>query len=94
MSDLSPQEREILNQVKLGIAGERFIESPLGGEIIKRAQMDHDDAMSELMDVDPNDALLIRDIQNRARLPIMLLQYLNDIVEEGRQAEKLISGEE
>ena len=94
MSDMSPQEREILSMVQLGIDGERFIASNLGGELTRRMQMDHDAAMSDLLTVDPHDACLIQDIQNRAKLPIMLLQYLNDVVEEGRQAEKLITGEE
>lgn len=91
---MNPQERELLNQVALGIEGERFVSTTFGLELVKRLQVDHDDAMSELLDADPFNNQVIREIQNRAKLPIMFLQYLNDIVEEGRQAEKLLSGEE
>jgi len=80
--------------VELGIEGERFVASNLGAELTKRMQMDHDNAMCELLSVNPCNAESVREIQNRARLPIMLMQYLNDIIEEGHQAENIISGEE
>jgi len=92
--DMSPRDRDLLKQVELGIAGERFLESQLGAELIRRMEIDHDDAMSELLEADPFDNKKIREIQNRAKLPIMFLQYLNDIISEGQQAEKTANGEE
>lgn len=92
----SEETRELLNMVELGVEGEKFLATNLGGALISRMQQDHDAAMTALLQAD---ALFIgttgiQTLQNKAKLPLLILAYLNDIVEEGRQAEQIMNDKE
>ena len=91
MSVIDTEEgRRLLTMVEIGIDAEVFLAGNLGGEILNRIMQDREDALAKLEDVDPYNAKEVQTAQNNARLPIMFLQYLNDCVQEGKQAERML----
>ena len=92
MSVIDTEEgRKLLTMVEIGIDAEVFLAGKLGGEIFNRIMQDREDALNRLEDVDPYDAKAVQAAQNNAKLPIMFLQYLNDCIQEGNQAERVLN---
>lgn len=92
MSVIDTEEgRKLLTMVEIGIDAEAFLAGKLGGEIFNRIMQDREDALNRLEDVDPYDAKAVQAAQNNAKLPIMFLQYLNDCIQEGNQAERVLN---
>jgi hypothetical protein len=86
-------ERDLLAGISLGIDAQRFLETPLGVELVKRCTENHEAALTELLEADPENAVEIRRLQCDARLPLMLLEYLNDVIGSGLVAEDQIQQE-
>lgn len=90
----SPEAQSLLQEVKLGIDALRFLESDLGGYIAERCISDRAAALEELADVDPFDYKAVSEAQTAVKLPTLLMQYINDAVQSGEQAERIITGPE
>ena len=88
----TPQGQQLLDQIQLGLDGESFLASRLGGYIIDRLIELQDEAYQQLMDADPFIPVQIVQAQNNVRIPAMVLQLINDCVQEGKQAERELLG--
>lgn len=83
----SPEAKELLRQMKVGIDMEAFINSSIGEYIVqKMLDMNHK-AMVALTDVDPEDSSKIRKLQNEAKIPVLMLQTINECIQEYKYAE-------
>ena len=90
----SPEAQALLKEVKLGIDALRFLDTDLGGYIADRCIEDRNTALEVLAEVDPFDYKAVSDAQMQVRLPTMLMQYINDVVQAGEQAERIVTGPE
>lgn len=91
MSVLDTDEgKKLLAQVEVGLDAEAFLAGKLGDYIYERVLADRDAALAALEVVDAHNPVEIIRAQNNARVPILFLRYLNDCIEEGKQAERLL----
>lgn len=82
--------KKLLAQVEVGLDAEAFLAGKLGEYILQRVVADRESALSQLEVVDAHNPTEVMKAQNDARVPVLFLQYLNDCIEEGRQAERLL----
>lgn len=90
----SPEAKSLLQEVKMGIDALRFMESDLGGFIAARCIADREAALEDLAEADPFDYKAVMQAQMEVKLPTMLMQYINDAVQAGEQAERILTGPE
>lgn len=83
----SPDIRELLKRVRIGQNAEAFLRTDLGGLMVERMSVLRRDALARLEDVDPSDSRAVMAAQNEARIPLMVLQAIDDAIEEGKLAE-------
>lgn len=81
---IPPEDQAV---VQLGIDVEHFLNSNLGRYVIKRAESQRDEAVSQLVDADAGDTALVRRMQNEVRLIDMFQQFLADAFTEGEAME-------
>lgn len=84
----SDDGKKLLAMVEVGIDAEVFLGGNLGGYILQRVMEDREAALNRLEVVDPSNAHEVRKAQDDARVPLMFLQYLNDCIQEGKNAER------
>lgn len=89
----SPEAKELLSQVQLGIDAEQFLASNLGGYLVEQLIEQRRDALNQLEDVDPFDNQAVRKCQDNARVPALCLQIIADCIQEGKQAERMLLDE-
>lgn len=83
-----------LETAKLGIEAEAFLRSSLGRYMVDRADMEIERAMVELVEADPEDARLNREIRNRIHVAKQIKQWIGEAINSGRVAhENLIERE-
>ena len=82
--------KKLLAQVEVGLDAEAFLSGTLGEYSSERIIDDREAALAELEVVDAHNPTEIIRAQNNARVPVLFLQYLNDCIEEGKQAERLL----
>jgi hypothetical protein len=87
-AELGQQARELLDQMALGIECQRFLQTKLGAELVRRCTENHDAAMTGLLDADPTNSKEIRRIQNDARIPLMILEFIDNVISSGEFAEE------
>ena len=77
---------DLLNVARLGIDAEVFAKSDVGQYMISKAQMEIDAEMSALVDADPEDHKLGREIRNKIHVARMFLSWLNEAIQVGEHA--------
>lgn len=102
---MSPEEQEAVAQeardraarfkvVEMGIEAERFITSPLGRYLIKRAEGEREQAVEALVQGNPADAETMRSLQNKVHVIDMVQQWLADAITEGHAMEQSLIEED
>jgi len=82
------EQRLLLSEVELGVAVEQFARSTVGKYLIDRSKGEAEDAIERLKTADPDNAKLIRDLQNEIWRAETFEKYLTDAILGGRNAEE------
>lgn len=90
----SPEERELMNAVQCGLEAEAFLGSYFGRDLLKRVDEDHKDALQKLVEADPEDPKLIRQLQNEVKIPLRALGYIKEIISFGQCADDTLNTKE
>lgn len=78
----------------LGIDVRYFCErDPIGRYLLRRAEADRQAALEALGEVDPINTLAIRALQDRARVPQLVVRWLEEAISAGEAAETRIEDE-
>ena len=84
-----------LRKVSLGIDVAHFItHDPVGIYLIEKAGEMRESARAALVDVAPNDVKEITRLQWNARVPDMVIEWLNLALDDAKAAEELIIAQE
>ena len=87
MSEPTREPRLLLAHVDIGLAIKQFLQSDVGQYLIGRAAETADEAMQKLKGADPEDAKLIRALQNEIKMADSFAQWITDGKLEGEHAE-------
>lgn len=87
----SPDVREMMERVRVGLHAEAFLRSDLGGYVMERMVMLRKDALTRLEEVDPTDARAVMTAQNEVRIPTMVLRAISDAIDDGKLAEERLT---
>lgn len=75
--------------IALGLDVKAFVRTDLGRAFVDRCNTMRQTALEELADADPEDPKAIRRLQNTAQCAGLLLTWLEEIENEGEQAERI-----
>lgn len=87
----TPEAKELLRQIELGLDAEAFLRTNFGGYLVERLIADRGDALVKLEEVDPDDAQAVRAAQNAAKIPLLVLSAINDCIAEYKIAEERLN---
>lgn len=77
------EAKNLYNDITLGAAATAFLKSELGQYVIKRADREKDNALNELLTIDPTDAVKIREAQNKAMVCQTAISWMITAINEG-----------
>lgn len=80
-------ETDLVKDLELGIEAEAFLNSPIGKYLAERSEAERDEAIEEFRQVDPTDAVKVRNIQNRIWRAESFATWLAQAIQNGRFAE-------
>ena len=85
------EERDLLYaEAKLGVQCKEFLKTPVGKLIIGRADKAHEEAFEAWVGCDADDSATIRELQFRARLPLLISQWLEQAINQATLAEETL----
>lgn len=90
---IEPLIRDLMEKAATGEAAKMFLQSGLGRHITERATHEVDEALEELIDADPYNAVLISAIQRRIRVASQAITWLAEAISEGDNALSQLSDE-
>jgi len=86
------EETELLvAETRLGLQTREFLSSPLGRYISGRADKAREEAFEAWTSVNPEDVEIIRELQFRARLPSLVMTWLDEAINQANHAESSLS---
>jgi len=86
------EETELLvAEARLGLQTREFLSSPLGRYISGRADKAREEAFEAWTSVNPEDVEIIRELQFRARLPSLVMTWLDEAINQANHAEVSLS---
>ena len=86
------EETELLiAEARLGLQTREFLSSPLGRYIAGRAEKAREEAFEAWATVAPDDVETIRELQFRARLPSLVMTWLDEAINQANHAEASLS---
>jgi len=86
------EETELLiAEARLGLQTREFLSSPLGRYISGRANKAKEEAFEAWAIADPADVDTIRELQFRARLPSLVMTWLDEAINQANHAEVTLS---
>jgi len=71
---------------RTGIDAEVFMRTPLGKFLESKAMAEEADALAALVDADPEDAKVNRELRNQIHVSRMFLVWIRDAINAGRSA--------
>jgi hypothetical protein len=77
-------DSDLINIARIGIDAEAFAKSDIGKFLIGKAQAEIENEIALLIDADPDDVKLGRDIRNRIVINQNFLTWLNEAINTGR----------
>ena len=83
--------KRLLATVEEGNKAREFLDSDIGSYLLAKAGQAEVSAFQEFLEVDPTDAMAIRDIQERGRSPKVMFSFLRDALENGQQAQESVN---
>lgn len=84
---------ELIAESLIGDEAEKFFDSDLGRAMIGMAEQQVREAQEAFVEMDPENILGIRELQNRAKLGRMFKSYLIELISNGRQATEIYAKE-
>lgn len=88
---MSAQEQRDIEQMRaevaFGLDVQQFMTTSMGKYLTQRAQIEIDDAKDGLVDVDPEDHRAVRELQNKAKVASMFLEWMGEAVTTGEMAQ-------
>jgi hypothetical protein len=81
----------LVAEVRLGLQTKEFLKSPLGRYIAGRADKAREEAFNAWIMADANDEDTIRELQFRARLPSLVITWLDEAINQANHAEITLS---
>ena len=85
-------ETELLvAEARLGLQTREFLSSPLGRYISGRADKAREESVEAGASVPPDDVETIRELQFRARLPSLVMTWLDEAINQAHHAEASLS---
>jgi hypothetical protein len=88
------ERRERLSIVQLGIEFEQFFGTGRGRYLIKRAEEFREEALAELVKVNPYDANAVQRAQNAVHVVDLLQQWMADAMMDGHNVEHAMKQED
>ncbi len=73
---------------------EDFLSGPIGAHLVRKAQVEIDEAVEKLKQVDPEDTKTIRMLQNKAHVAESIVGWLGDVIHEGQGALEALKEDE
>lgn len=84
-----------MRAVAIGLEAEHFVtHTMLGRHLIDRAEQMRQQALEDLAVADPLDSQKIHDLQVKAKIPGLFIEWINEAVANGRAEEENIAIEE
>jgi len=85
-------ETELLvAEARLGSQTKEFLKSPIGRYIVGRADKAREEAFESWVSANPTDAETIAELQFRARLPSLVMGWLDEVINQAKHAEETLS---
>jgi len=85
----------LMQQVQLGVHTAHFIKSdPVGRYLVEKAKLCRIEALDKLAVTDPEDVKIVRKLQWEAKIPDMVLEWLEVALSEAEAAEEQIRMED
>ena len=81
----------LIAEVRLGTQAKEFLKSPVGQYVLGRALKAKEEAFDSWVGADPNDGETIRELQFRARLPSLVITWLDEAINQATHAEETLS---
>lgn len=91
---MSREEDKLEDVVRFGAEAEAFLKTDIGKYLLQRSQDQIDQAFEQLKRVDPCEPREIRKLQNIIQRNEDVETWLGEIIQAGRDARDLLSGEE
>lgn len=89
-----PGEDPRVTEAVLGRLVDDFLSNdPIGRYIADQARADAAEATARLLDVDPSDFRAIRELQFKGRLPLLVMGWLGNAIENGKAQEQVLQEE-
>lgn len=86
------EEQDILiSEVRLGLQTKEFLNTPVGQYISGRVEKAKEEAFEMWSKCDPTDAETIRELQFRARLPSLIMEWLDQAINQANHAEEILT---
>lgn len=83
----TPEVRELLQQVELGLDVQQFLRSPVGKYLMQKADEERTDALADLVDCSPADPEAIRALQSTIKRADSIQFWLAEAINAGKNAE-------
>jgi len=83
---IDPLIRDLMDKAATGEAAKMFLRSGLGKHITARATQEADEAICQLIVVDPNRTDLVLALQNQIKVAAQALTWLAEAISEGDNA--------
>ena len=87
---IDPMIRQLMESAATGLAAKEFMASDFGKHIAGKAAEEIDEALSQMIDTDPEDSKAIRALQNKIHVAQTALSWLMDTIGEGDNAMRAI----
>tara|TARA_S200000501_G_scaffold100841_1_gene94352 strand:- start:2843 stop:3118 length:276 start_codon:yes stop_codon:yes gene_type:complete len=81
----------LLAEARLGLQTQEFLKSPVGKFIAGRALKAKQEAFEAWVNVEPCDEDAIRELQFRARLPQIIISWLDEAINQAQHAEETLN---
>ena len=93
MSYVEPED-ELVELAKMGMEAEIFMTTPLGRFLEKKAKQEESDAIELLVNSDPDDAKINREMRNQIHVARMFLTWMQEAIQVGTSALQLLRQQE
>jgi len=81
----------LIAEARLGLQTKEFLQSPIGKYIVGRAKKAREEAFEAWMNAEPFDEDTIRELQFRARLPQVVISWLDEAINQAKHAEETLT---
>jgi hypothetical protein len=85
--------REVQGVIAFGLDAQQFLNTSLGKYLTVRANREIQIALTGLADVEPTDADGVRKLQTEIRVAENFLKWMDEAINEGKQAERQFEAE-